>query len=422
MTAYKKPLCLLIAAVAGLGISELRAQNLSSPYSVYGIGDIDHKAYNRTSGMGSTGLAVKSNTYIINNNPAAIAGLERSFYVIDLGATGGFTTYKGDPVSSSSDNTSKDFIIKRLALAVKLNKFWASSVGFRQYSYVNYSFLGSKFVEGSTSSYPTVYTGDGGLNDFYWTNAVSLGKHFNLGVKASYLTGSVDQSESFIEGSSNATIISKQSDYYHHVHLEYGAQFFTNIAKKWDIAIGAKYVRKIKFSPDRSLTVTQNSTTIYSEDFLKTDAFTLPDTYGIGLAVTKNNKITFAADYTFERWSALKPRIGGSNWLMQDAHRVSAGLEFSRQVVVWNQPVEKRFFQIGGFFDNSGLTVRGNSINNIGGTIGTGGSYRGLLYNVVLEGGTRGTKSNGLIKENYVQLTFNLSYRDFLASKGRKYN
>ena len=71
------------------------SQNMNSPYSIYGIGDIDFKTYNRTSGMGGTGLALRSSYYLIDNNPASIAGLTRSFYIIDAAFTGKSVTYSG---------------------------------------------------------------------------------------------------------------------------------------------------------------------------------------------------------------------------------------------------------------------------------------------------------------------------------------
>ena len=48
------------------------SQNMNSPYSIYGIGDIDNRMYNKTSGMGGTGLALRSGNYFIDNNPAAL--------------------------------------------------------------------------------------------------------------------------------------------------------------------------------------------------------------------------------------------------------------------------------------------------------------------------------------------------------------
>jgi len=56
------------------------SQNMNSPYSIYGIGDMDFRPYNRTSGMGGTGMAIRSSYYLVDNNPAAIAGLTRSFF------------------------------------------------------------------------------------------------------------------------------------------------------------------------------------------------------------------------------------------------------------------------------------------------------------------------------------------------------
>ena len=64
------------------------SQNTNSPYSIYGLGDIDYKMYNRTSGMASTGLALQSSAYLINNNPAGIAGLTRSFYIFNMAGAG----------------------------------------------------------------------------------------------------------------------------------------------------------------------------------------------------------------------------------------------------------------------------------------------------------------------------------------------
>ena len=84
--------------------------------------------------------------------------------------------------------------------------------------------------------------------------------------------------------------------------------------------------------------------------------------------------------------------------------------------------VDTRFFQVGGFIDNSYLSVKSHQIREFGVTLGYGSNHRNLLYNLSLELGQRGAISDGLIKENYFQFTIGLSYRDFLFSKGRKYN
>src|SRR5258707_1338354 len=109
-----------------LFILNAHSQNMNNPYSVYGIGDIDSKTYNRTSGMGGTGLAIKSGSAFIDNNPAAISGLPRSFYLTHVSVTGKTSTYSGDPINAENSKN-KDLWIKRFELGVKINGWWASS-------------------------------------------------------------------------------------------------------------------------------------------------------------------------------------------------------------------------------------------------------------------------------------------------------
>jgi hypothetical protein len=44
------------------------------------------------------------------------------------------------------------------------------------------------------------------------------------------------------------------------------------------------------------------------------------------------------------------------------------------------------------------------------------------MYHLSLELGKKGTTREELIKENFLQLTIVLSYRDLLFSKGRRYD
>ncbi len=408
---------ILLLLINGL---QAGAQTMNSPYSVYGIGDIDFKSYNRTSGMAGTGLALSSNKYIINNNPASIAALERSFFIVNISTTGKSATYQGDAITAIN-NKNQDFWIKGISLAAKINKSWASNIGIGQFSNVNYKFNGEQAIEGTTRVYTTAYEGDGGLNEFYWNNAITLNKHFSVGVKSSFITGTINQSETLYEPSLQSTIVTKQQDYFNNFRFQYGALYTGQLSKKWELSLGARYSGKIKLAADRSLTVTQEDEVIVENEFIKKDRFFLPATYAGGIAFTKNKKTTFSADYTYEDWSALN--IRGNGWRYTSGQRLSAGIEFSKQLQYWNKPEEQKFYQLGAVFNNSYLQVRGVPVKEYGVTVGMGGRLgNSLLYSLSGEFGVRGTTNSSLIKENYFQFTLSLSYRDFLFSKGRKYN
>jgi hypothetical protein len=396
------------------------SQNMNSPYSIYGIGDIDNRMYNRTSGMGGAGFATRSANSIINNNPAAISGLSRSFFLLNVSATGKTLQYSGEGIDETNRKNS-DLWVKEITLAVKINKFWASSIGFRQFSNINYKFSGNKNILGNNETYFAVYEGNGGLNDYYWTNAFSVGKHFSFGIKSSVIAGSINQTETIINDAATSTIETKQQDYFGSPRFEYGAIYSLAINKNWDFSLGGKFINKTRLGSERTLTVTEDDNVIVNDNFIKNDRFYLPKTYGIGFSLTHNKKTSFAADYTYENWSPLN--ISGNGWRLINSNRISAGVEIGGHVVQMGQSIEKKYFQIGGFISNSYLRVHNTPVNEFGITAGMGGKLNNnLLYALSIEGGQRGTTKASLIKENFFQFTISLSYRDFLFSKGRKYD
>ncbi|MES1218674.1 MAG: hypothetical protein ABUT20_24435 [Bacteroidota bacterium] len=412
---WKRSCCFIIANVISIYIF---SQNTNAPYSVYGIGDIDNDSYNRTSGMGGTGLAIKSSVFLIDNNPAALTGLTRSFLIGSIAGTGKSFSFSGDPINATNSN-SKDFWIKRFAVAVKINKFWGSEFGIGQFSNVNYNFSGSQFIEGTNDTYLANYQGDGGLNEYHWTNAVGLGKHFSFGLKSSFIAGSINQTEILNEANIQTSISTKQQDYITSFRFQGGALFETAVNKDWDLSIGAKYSPKTRLSADRALTVTENNIIVVNDRYIKSDRFYLPVTYAGGIALKHNKKTTFTADYTYEDWSSLG--IKETGWQLINSNRVSAGAEFSNYKSDRGFLVERRFYQVGAYVNNSYLQIRNTPINEWGITAGMGGSVRNqFLYTLSLQGGVRGTTDQKLIKETYVGFTVTLSYRDILLSKGRK--
>jgi hypothetical protein len=415
MNIYTK--YLLCACVMASG--KMQAQNMTSPYSIYGIGVIDHRMYNRTSGMGNTGLALKSGPWLINNNPASIAGLDKSFYLFDLGLSGKSVQYTGDPIAPGA-SAHRDFGAKRGAFAVKITDNWASSVGLRQYSNVNYKYNGNLSIEGSPEKFGVSYEGDGGINQFYWTNAISIKKNLMLGATIGVYSGSINRTEFMTDASIDRLIETKVQDFYSRVRLEYGILYSHPLNKKWELSIGGRFSTKTNISPERTVTVKENNSILIDEELVKADPFHLPLSYGVGIALKKGHQFTIAADYTTEQWKPLNVR--GSGWSLVNSHRLSGGVEFGKLVKKLSGEVRLSSFQAGAFMDNSYLSVNSKQISEYGASFGYSSNLRNLLYNVSLEVGQRGTTSKGLIKENFFQVTIGLSYRDFLFSKGRKYN
>ena len=411
----------LIPALLFIITGSAFAQNMNSPYSVYGVGEIQNNYSDRSSGMGYTSMALLSTPgHLLNKNPASLIGLERSLAQVDLSLVGRSVTYTGNPISSTN-NTSHDMTIKRFSLSSKLSDHWASSVGFIPFSYVSYSFLQQKTVEGPESNYSSQIDGNGGLNNIFWNNAFAIGKHVAVGLRTSFIFGSINQTETMSGATLAVPVISEVKDYYNNFRFEFGSLYNTKLGKNWKLALGGKVATKSDLRSEQTLTVTEGTTVVEQDKPLGTSTFTLPYSWDAGIALTNKGRSTFAVDYSFENWDGLNK--GGSTWSMVNSQRLSAGVQFSNQVQKWGMTAEKSYFQAGVFMGQSYLQVRNQQINEFGATAGYGGYLsRGLSFGLALEGGRRGTTANGLIRENYVQATISFSYREVLYSKGRKYD
>jgi hypothetical protein len=289
------------------------------------------------------------------------------------------------------------------------------------FTYVNYSFTAQKSIEGSTSTYTGAYEGHGGLHHVYWTNAVSIGKHVAMGLRSSFIFGSINQTETLAGTSLNSTIISQITNYYNGFRFEYGAIYGNKINKNWKFALGGKVTSTSNLNQQKTLTVTEGNAVVESNKELTDGTFKLPWQYDAGISLINKGRATFTVDYTYGKWDKLNP--GSTTYAMTNNERVSAGFQFSNQIQRFGMVAEKSYFQVGAFGGNSYLQVKGQQIKEYGVTAGYGGYLsRGLSFSLGLEGGQRGTIANNLVRENYVQFTIALSYREVLYSKGRKYD
>jgi len=397
------------------------AQDYNAPYSIYGVGDLEQRFYDRSIGMANSSISLLSSPhYQFLKNPASLSGLERSNIYVNMALTGKTVTYAGTPIDEANSKT-RDLSIKSFSVATKLNNFWASSVGFMPVSYTGYRYTATKSIEGSDDTYDGDYEGDGGLYNVYWNNAFAIGKHFSVGVRSSFIFGSLNHTETLTGEVLSSLIVTKTRDYYNNFRFEFGSIYSTNITKNWKLGLGGKLTTKTRLNSDRTVSITEGTTVIKDNESIKSSDFYLPVAYDAGISFTHKDRLTMAVDYNYQSWTDLKQK--GQGYSLIDSRRLSAGVQFSNQVERWGHRYEKNYVQAGFFTTNSYLRIRNTPVNEIGGSIGYGGYLSGsLFYGLSVEAGRRGTITNGLIKENYVQATLTLSLREFLFSKGHKYD
>jgi hypothetical protein len=226
----------------------------------------------------------------------------------------------------------------------------------------------------------------------------------------------LNEQETIIGTVSDSTLTSIRYITINKPFFKFGAQYKTKVSKNWDASIGGTLSNKTKINADYSLVVTDGNTVLRSDIVYKSSFFTIPIMYAGGVSATYKDKYTFAADFNHQDWGTTN--ISGISYNLVNSNRYSVGAEYSNKVRFREFTYEKYFLQAGTFYNNSYLKINGTQIDQFGVTFGAGlQTARGLGFQAALEIGRRGTTNNNLIKENYNQLTFTLSYRDFWRSK-----
>lgn len=397
------------------------SQNNTSAYSIIGIGDIENSYFDRSYGMGNSGVSLFSGKAMYHANPASYSRLDDHFFAIEMAGRYKGVTYNSDQISSTGN--SSDFQIEKLAMAIKIKPWWGISFGILPFSSSNYSFHAPKDVQGSNASINGYYTGTGGVHKFYLANAFTPFKNFSVGVESAFLSGSLSQTESLPTDNVIGSAITTQRDIYlSKMYYKFGALYNTRISKKWSVSAGATFSNKTTMNADYSLTVTDGSQTIVSDEKYKTGYFTLPIMYTGGISATYNDKWTFATDFTQQQWTDIGYK--GLTYQLVNSNRISAGVEYSKKLYYQGLKFEKYYVQAGGFYGGSYLQMYNTQLKTYGATVGLGLNSRrsALSYQFNLEVGQFGTTQKNLLQQNYVQVGVMLSYRDFWFTKVKKYD
>ncbi|QES87481.1 hypothetical protein [Rhizosphaericola mali] len=421
-----KVLISLISLVS-FGINKnVQAQTNASPYSMIGIGDLNYNNYDRSTGLGGAGFSLSSGNYMYMSNPASFVDLQDHYFSAELAANFKYVNYKGQSIGTDANVNSSDLQFQKLSFGIKGAKFWGIGFGLKPYSSINYNNTTTENVVGSNIIQSINLSGNGGLHQFYWSNAFRLFKGLNLGLESSFLFGSQQLSKT----TSSSSVVSSDlnttnTNYFHKIYFKGGLQYHTRLSK--DVALGVGLVGAMRtrlhgidtydLTSGNLGTVGTIPVTLVSDSGIGNSNFYLPQMLGGGVSVKYKNAWTFNADYQRQNWSSAN-NSGGLSYTFANSQRISGGVEYAKMTtVIQNGNVfsyEKYYYQLGGFYNEGNLIVRDRRINDFGVTMGFGVNSKytplGYLFNVQV--GSRGTTANSLIKENYIQIGVVLSYRD----------
>ena len=396
-------------------LPDVQAQNsTSSPFSVFGIGEIEIRDFGRTTGMGSIGIGYQSVNFLNRRNPAGLTGIDTLRFILDVSA--------GMKLSEFSTLARKgrtiDFTFKSLAIGVRLSKKWTTSMGLSPFSNVGYQQKRQQQIPGTTEFAEDVYSGSGGVNSFYWANAYELFRGFSLGVTSSYLFGNFSHTaEEDIITIKNTYQISK-------FNFDFGAQYSHKFGGHTQITVGGVYSYESKMSIGHKRMISSGYSIEQNQRKPDVKSY-MPESYGAGFSILRSKKAAewvFAADYQFRNWSVGRARYKSLTY--SDSHTYSVGLQLTPNKNPENYLQFIRY-HLGACYNQSYLKVNGYQLEDYSISFGVGlpiyNYSRGTTsyVNIAINVGESGTGQRGGITERYALLSVNLSLIERWFAKTR---
>ena len=444
----------------------------SSPYSRYGLGEINLQSFATPAGMGGTFIAYHQDTvapFFINiANPASLAGIRLSTF--ELGGQAQFTKISSSATSINKRNINFSYG----SVGFPLKRFGGAAFGIMPYSTVGYKITSSEEdINAGTMTY--IFQGDGGINKAFLGIGVkpfksNLNKFYNssladtltkyhetkkykrikfgkqllselsIGAIGNYLFGTINQVTDVIYPGSityynakrqrsvqvsdfsfngglqtNFTIDSVKSHGQRRLlkqKIKIGFGFFVNTPA----AINAKQSNIIyNYAIDGFGVERPKDTLLNSQDV--SGKINLPLEMGLGLSMKKGEKLTVLMDAATTNWSGFKYFNSPTNDF-KNSFRVSAGLNYVPNKLAYGSAnyIKRIHYRLGISYSDGYLDLRNTKITNafisagLGLPVGIGRFDDIAVVNISAQYGKMGTVTNNLLQEEYVRLVLGFTF------------
>ncbi len=379
-----------------------KSQTVVSPYSNNGLGELVFQGMPNHIGMGEIGIGTPSYWQINSVNPAFL--VNNTLTTFEVGFQADIRSFNGSNTSGSDATGGLRFL--NISFPIMPAK-WTSNVALLPYSTVNYDFFNNQEIVGAGVNAQNNFSGEGGITRLDWANGIRLRNNLAVGVKTSYLFGSIRNStETFVEGDETPfSIVYSDEVSYQDFTFLFGAYYRHNLAEDKAINLGVIYGPSTTLSGTRDEIFTRraNAQLIQSQDIDVDQVadFELPETLGFGISYQHLNKLLVGAD--------LEINSGGefstNTTVFRQRLKLGLGTEFTPDFRNVRSYWRRINYRAGITYQQSPYIVNGSEINDFAISVGGSLPISGVsTFDSAFKLGWRGTNENNLIRESYFQI------------------
>ena len=394
-----------------------------TPYSLFGIGDIERGGSSLNRGMGGIGVGVRDNRFINFTNPAAITERDTLSFMMDLGLYQK-NFYNTDGKVKSAYNT---FNMNNIVFTAPIYKKSALIVGIVPYSNIGYKFETIELNQKLVADYGEIKYqkyGEGGISKFFLGAAMNLSKNISLGAEFIYYFGALDRYNNvlFASESSLRSIYSGWDYSIGAISSKLGLQYFGNVSEDVQLTVGATYNLKTNLKGVLTDFTYVGADTI-SNNVIEDAKIAIPSEFAAGFSLKKKDKWLLGFDYKMQDWKNSKwsDVSGSSIYTPAVASSYAIGGEFIPNKYDVRYYLKRVTYRMGLYYDKTYVNVNNGQINAFGLTFGMSLPIN-RWYNAInwaVDFGQRGSLKNINVRERYVQFQVNFSLHDIWFRKHR---
>jgi len=401
------------------GLSAFAQLGTSSPYSRFGLGDLQGNAFPVYNALGGGVTALSSSNSVNPSNPASYTSFRANSFLF---STGGL--HKTTQIQNSADKqVANNSAFSHLTIAFPISSKLGASFGMLPFSNIGYTLNARDTVADADM----IYTGDGGLSKVYFGGAYEPFKGFSVGMNASYLFGGLNRrkkldydDESFFDSRSNSSINLK--GYYYELGLMYKKELAND--KELSFGLTANNNSTLRSKRTNIVETISGDYEIVKDtasNIVEWGEVTLPRYISTGLTYRDGEKWLLVADYSMQNWADYT--LLGESDDLSNSMRLSGGLQYTPEFNSVTKYYKRMQYRLGAAYSNTPLTWNDTQLKEMSVSFGFGIPVRKsrTKYDVSLTLGQRGTTDNSLIKEQFVKFGLSVSYDGIWFVK-RKYD
>ena len=430
----EKALLLAVFLIIGVSVSAQEgAYGAYSPYSIFGIGELEKEgnAYNKS--MGGTGIATRNRRFINYTNPAAVTARDTLSFLADFGLEQKNTIYsQGD--LRSANNT---FNIHNFVMSFPIYRSSAFMVGLTPFSDVGYDFSSiekDQDIIGNTGNISYNSRGTGSIYQVFVGAGVTFWKKLSLGAEYLYYFGNIDRITRMDYSNSSFRSVRTGSELSLNGSAgKFGLQFEQKLGGDVSMIVGATYrmSAQMKGYATNYRYATQSSvldTLKHSVDTLAYGNLCFGDEIGVGISLNGGDKWHAEFNYLRSGWgnSGMDnapgfSAIGEAKFSTTTSQSFRVGFEIVPNRNDIRYYMKRCAYRAGAYYDQAYYKLDGNNVNSMGITLGVTLPvfrwYNGLTFGVDL--GQKASVRDGMVRERYAKLAIGFNIHDIWFQKPR---